>query len=163
MKDDLSTPNEARRKYAILSRALVDTTETAAPPRVEFRNRARFWWKTFILAATTIALIPILLWQNELAATIYLWALVAIHVIGLAVFIVGVSKEDIAPSTWGFAGRIIGLVTVGVLLYIVSKGLQTPASGAVFWISLFLIWAVHTAGLLMLHLRGSKETKCPFA
>lgn len=138
------------------------TTPTAKTPRIEFRNRARFWWKTGLLAVTTVALIPILLLQSEVAATIYLWTLVVIHIIGLAVFIIGVSKEDIAPSTWGFVGRLIGLVVVGGLLYLVSKGLQTDVGSAIFWVSLFLIWAVHTAGLLMLHLRGSGETKCPF-
>lgn len=162
-KADLSTQRPGTAKYGAPSSDPVEPSATPSAPRVEFRNRAKFWWKTFILAATTIALIPIMLWQHELAATIYLWALVIIHVIGLAIFIVGVSREDIAPSTWGFVGRLIGLVTVGVLLYILSKGLQTPTAGALFWISLFLIWAVHTAGLLMLHLRGSGETSCPFA
>lgn len=138
-------------------------TETAKTSRVEFRHRAKFWWKTSILAITTVALIPILLMQSELGATIYLWTLVGIHVLGLVVFAYGVSKEDIAPSTWGFVGRIIGLVVVGGLLYLVAKGLQTDVGSAIFWVSLFLIWAVHTAGLLMLHLRGNGETNCPFA
>jgi hypothetical protein len=137
-----------------------ETTDVV--PRIEFRHRAKFWWKTFILAATTIALIPILLWQHELAAAIYLWTLVIIHVVGLGIFIIGVSREDIAPSTGGFVGRFIGLVVTGVLLYVVAKGLQTPVSGAIFWVSLFAIWAVHTAGLLMLHVRGRSENNCPF-
>ncbi len=128
----------------------------------EFRNKARFVWKTLTLLVTFLALIPILLFQHELGAEVYLWFLVLVHVIGLVVFSWGVAKEDVAPTKWGFMGRLIGLVSVGILLYFVSKGLNTDMGSLVFWGSLFGLWAIHSAGLLLFHLRGREGSNCPF-
>ncbi len=133
-----------------------------ARPALEFHSHRRFWTKTLLLAATTIALIPILLMQSELGAQIYLWALVVIHLVGLVVFASGVSAADIAPSKWGFIGRVLGLLTAFGLLYLASKGLQTETGSAIFWGSLFAIWALHTAGLALLHIRGQGGNGCPF-
>jgi hypothetical protein len=143
------------------------TTDPATGPALalEFHSRRKFWWKTSFLAAATIALIPILLSQHELAALIYIAFLVVIHVVGLVIFAIGVKREDIAPTRRGLWNRITGIVVAVVLLYMVSKGLQTPAESWIFWTSLFLIWFIHTAALLMLHLRGRGERRsaCPFA
>ncbi len=139
----------------------MDTTGTEGP-RFEFRHRARFLWKTTLLLVTFLALIPILLYQDVLGAKVYLWFLIIVHVFGLVVFSWGVTRNDIAPSTRGFLGRIAGLVTVAALLFLASKGLSTEFGTMFFWGSLFSVWAIHTAGLVLFHLRGRREASCPF-
>lgn len=131
-------------------------------PRIEFHSRAKFWWKQFLLLSTFLALIPILLYQSELGAKVYLWFLGIVHLVGTAIFIIGVKKEDIAPSRRGFWGRVAGLVTIGLLIYLASKGLQSEFGSWLFWGSLFAVWATHTVGLLLFHLRGRHEKSCPF-
>lgn len=111
---------------------------------------------------TFLALIPILLYQNVLGAKVYLWFLGIVHLLGTAVFIIGVRKQDIAPTRKGLWGRIAGLVTIGLLIYLASQGLQSEFGTALFWWSLFAVWAIHTAGLLLVHLRGRREASCPF-
>jgi hypothetical protein len=178
---DLSTPARQSTKYGAARHDPVDAAPSlAGHPRAarkpkplptpgeatrsfEFRHRARFWWKTGLLAATTLALIPILLYESAIGAQWYLWFLLTVHVFGLGVFAWGVSRHDIAPSTWGFAARVAALVIVVALLFLASKGLQSTVGTAVFWGSLFAIWALHTGGLALLHLRGARETRCPFA
>lgn len=141
----------------------MDSAQAEAKGWFEFRHKAKFVWKAVTLFITFAAVIPILLYQHEIGAQWYLAFLVAVHVIGLLVFGWGVAKEDIAPTTWGFVGRLIGLVSVGVLLYFVSKGVtDTPTGSAVFWGSLFGLWAIHTGGLLLVHLRGREGSGCPF-
>ncbi len=136
---------------------------TATGPRIEFHSRAKFWWKQFLLFTTFLALIPILLYQSALGAKVYLWFLGLVHVFGTLVFIIGVKKEDIAPTRRGLWGRIAGLVTIGALIYLASQGLRPDEFGtALFWWSLFAVWAIHTAGLLLFHLRGRHEKTCPF-
>ncbi len=139
----------------------METTGTEGP-RFEFRHRARFIWKTSLLLITFVALIPILLYQDVLGAKVYLWFLIIVHVLGLGIFSWGVSRQDIAPSTWGFIGRLIGLVTVSALLFLASKGLGSEFGSLLFWGSLFSLWAIHTGGLVLLHLRGRREAGCPF-
>lgn len=132
-------------------------------PSIVFHSRAKFWWKMGLLLVTFLALIPILLYQHVLGAKVYLWFLALVHVIGTAVFLVGVRKQDIAPTRRGLWGRVVGLVTIGALIYLASQGLQTEFGTALFWWSLFAVWAIHTLGLLLLHLRGRAEDKaCPF-
>ncbi len=133
-----------------------------AGPRIEFRHKARFIWKNALLLITFVALIPILLYQDVLGAQVYLWFLVGVHALGLFIFAWGVGRHDIAPSMKGFLGRLAGLATVTLLLWIASKGLNTEFGSLLFWGSLFALWAIHSAGLLLLHLRGRKETSCPF-
>lgn len=136
--------------------------EAGAPARrLEFRHRARFVWKTTLLLVTFVALIPILLYRDVLGAKAYLWFLIVVHALGLVIFSWGVSRHDIAPTTRGFVGRLAGLLTVAALLYLASKGLTSAVGSAVFWGSLFALWAIHTAGLLLLHLRGRGDA-CPF-
>ena len=155
---DTSTAQRPTAKYAPAQPPTVEQSGRA----FEFRKKAQFAWKVFTLLATFVALIPILYFQSELGAQVYLWFLVGVHILGLAVFLVGVKKEDIAPSKWGFYGRLIGLAVTGVLLFWAAKGLQTELGTAAFWWSLFLIWAIHTGGLALLHIRGKHETTCPF-
>lgn len=132
-------------------------------PRLVFTDRRTFWWKTALLAATTVALIPILLWQDALAATIYLWALVVVHVAGVVVVAIGVRRHQIAPDGRGLAIRLAAIAVLVGLLYLASKGLDTEVGGAVFWASLFAIWALHTLGLALLHFRsGREQLACPF-
>lgn len=130
-------------------------------PRMEFRHRARFVWKSVLLFVTFLALIPILLYQDVLGAKVYLWFLIVVHVIGLGIFSWGVTRHDIAPTVRGFVGRLVGLIVVAVLLFLASKGLHNPAGTMIFWGSLFALWAIHTGGLVLLHLRGRSEA-CPF-
>ena len=57
----------------------------------------------------------------------------------------------------------MGIAFLVGLLYLASKGLQTSAQDFVFWGSLFAIWALHTLGLALLHVRGARENAvCPF-
>jgi len=131
-------------------------------PRFEFRKKAQYAWKVAMLVITFLALIPILLYQHELGAKAYLWFLIGVHVLGLLIFSIGVQREDIAPSRRGLYGRVAGLVTIVALLYLASKGLATTFGTALFWWSLFLVWAIHTLGLALLHIRGRREVACPF-
>lgn len=136
----------------------------AAAPRITFERRGLFAWKSALLLATTVALIPILLMKNAWAAQVYLWALVVIHIVGLAVIAIGVKRTHIAPDTRGLVIRLVGIAILIGLLYIASKGLQTSAQDFLFWGSLFAIWALHTVGLALLHIRSGRETAaaCPF-
>ncbi|HET6399176.1 MAG TPA: hypothetical protein VFH47_06450 [Candidatus Thermoplasmatota archaeon] len=139
--------------------------ETAAGPApgVRFHDRRTFWWKSALLAVTTVALVPILLWQHELAAKVYLWALVLIHVGGIFVVAIGVRRHQIAPDRRGFVIRLAAIAILVGLLYLAAKGLESTV-GYVFWGALFAIWALHTLGLLLLHLRSDREARsCPFA
>ena len=135
----------------------------SATPRMVFAKRRQFYWKSALLAATTLALIPILLWKHEFAATLYVAFLVVVHVGGLAVFAYGVSREDLQFTRTGLWVRLAGVAVAVALLYLASKGLRTEAGGAIFWSSLFAIWGLHTGALLLLHLRGREmSATCPF-
>ena len=135
----------------------------ATGPRVTFERRGQFAWKVALLAATTVALVPILLMKNAWAAQAYLWVLVVVHVVGLFIIGIGVKRHHIAPDTRGLVIRLVGIALLIALLYLASKGLRTSAEGLLFWGSLFAIWFLHTAGLALLHIRGKRENSvCPF-
>jgi hypothetical protein len=143
---------------------MATTRAAPAEPRVRFRKPRLFAWKTLVLFVTTIALVPILLYKSEMAARLYIVYLIVIHIVGLVTFAYGVKREDIAPTRRGLHGRLAGLAFAIGLLFLAEKGLRTDTGGTIFWWSLFGIWAIHTAGLALLHLRGSKEDQaCPFA
>lgn len=122
-----------------------------------FHKRTQFYWKMGLLAATTLALIPILYYQDQFATKIYLWFLIIVHLAGLVLVFWDVKKEDIAPDRRGLIGRTMGLLTMGVLLYFVTKGLPDGLGSTVFWFALFGSWALHTAGVLLLHIRTRRE------
>jgi hypothetical protein len=85
-----------------------------------------------------------------------------VHVAGLVVIVVGARRQDIAPGARGFVIRAVAIVLLVALLMLAADGL-TSTTSAVFWGSLFAIWALHTAGLALLHLRGRRElAACPF-
>ena len=131
--------------------------------RWEFQRRGQFAWKVGLLLVTTVALIPILLSKNEWAAQAYLWILVGIHIVGLFIIGVGVKRHHIAPDKRGLVIRLVGIAILIALLYLASKGLQSSVEGWIFWGSLFAIWALHTLGLALLHIRGRREMAvCPF-
>jgi hypothetical protein len=135
----------------------------AATPRITFERRGQFAWKTALLLATTVALIPILLLKSAWAAQVYLVVLVVVHVIGLAIIAIGVKRTHIAPDRRGLVIRLVGIGFLVGLLYLASKGLQTSAQDLLFWGSLFAIWALHTLGLALLHIRSGREAAaCPF-
>lgn len=135
----------------------------AEAPRLSFERRGQFAWKVALLLGTTIALIPILLSKNAMAATVYLWVLVGVHVAGLGIIAAGVKRHHIAPDRRGLVIRLVGIAILVALLYLASKGLQDSVEGFVFWASLFAIWALHTAGLALLHIRSGREAAaCPF-
>ncbi len=147
--------------------APITSADFAAPtaaPRFSFHKKTQFAWKAGLLLATTIALIPILLSKDVLAAQIYLWVLVVVHVAGIFIVALGVKRHQIAPDTRGLVIRLIAIVILVALLYLASKGLDGDVAGFLFWGSLFTIWALHTAGLALLHIRGRREAAlCPFA
>lgn len=139
------------------------TPAGASGPAIHFVRPRQFWWKTVLLAVTTVALVPILLYQDLKAAGIYLVALAIVHVAGIAVIVVGARRQQIAPDTRGLVIRLIGIACLTLLLWLASKGLDSEASSIVFWGALFAIWALHTLGLALLHLRSRREqTVCPF-
>lgn len=128
-----------------------------------FAKQRQFLWKTALLAVTTLALIPILLYKSELAAVIYVVFLLVVHVAGLAVFLIGVRREDIAPSRRGLWLRLAGIAAAVLLLGLAAEGLRNEIRSAVFWASLFAIWGLHTAALSLLHIRGRPVADaCPF-
>ncbi len=132
-------------------------------PRFHFTDRKRFYWKVALLAATTIALVPILLLKDQGLADLYLWVLVAVHVGGVFIVVIGVKRQQIAPDARGLVIRLVAIALLIGLLYISSLGLRNATLDWVFWGSLFAIWALHTAGLALLHIRGSREAAlCPF-
>ncbi len=137
-------------------------TGTAAP-RMTFERRRQFAWKTALLLATTVALIPILLLKHAWAAQVYLVILVAVHLVGLAIIAIGVKRTHIAPDRRGLVIRLVGIAFLVALLYVASKGLRTSTEDILFWGSLFAIWALHTVGLALLHVRSGREAAaCPF-
>lgn len=119
-------------------------------------DKAAIAWKSAFLAVTTVALIPILLYQHKLAASIYVIFLAVVHAVGLFVFLWGVKKEHFQRGLWI---RVSGLVILMGLLYLASKGLQ--ATDTIFWFSLGAIWLLHTLGLFLLHAR-KEPLDCPF-
>ncbi len=128
-----------------------------------FERRGQFAWKVALLAVTTVALVPILLMKNEWAARVYLWVLIAVHLLGVVVILVGTKRHHIAPDKRGLAIRLGAIFLLVGLLYLASKGLQGSTEGYLFWGSLFAIWLLHTAGLALLHIRGARENAvCPF-
>lgn len=130
-----------------------------------FARGRQFVWKTVLLAATTLSLVPILLMKSEEAAMWWLIALIVVHVVGTAILVAGTKKHHIAPDRRGLAYRVVAIVILSALLYLLGKGVTKYQVGdIVFWGILFAIWAAHTAGLLLLHVRTRREAKaCPFA
>lgn len=122
-----------------------------------FHKRTQFYWKIALLGVTTIALIPILYFEHELGAKVYLWFLVIVHLLGLVLVFWHVDKEDIAPDRRGLVGRTMGLITMGVLLYFVSKGIGTGLGSTIFWFAFFASWLIHTAGVALMHIRTHRE------
>lgn len=132
-------------------------------PRVSFERRGQFYWKTALLAATTISLVPILLAKQVVAAQVYLVALAFVHLAGLAIIAIGVKRQHIAPDRRGLVIRLIGITALVLLLWLAAKGLRTSFGEFLFWGSLFAIWALHTLGLALLHVRSGREVAaCPF-
>ncbi|MGB1698267.1 MAG: hypothetical protein ACPHK8_07695 [Thermoplasmatota archaeon] len=122
-----------------------------------FHKRTQFYWKIALLGITTVALIPILYFEHELGAKVYLWFLVIVHLLGLVLVFWHVDKEDIAPDRRGLIGRTMGLVTMGVLLYFISKGIGTGLGSTIFWLAFFASWLLHTAGVALMHIRTRRE------
>jgi hypothetical protein len=128
-----------------------------------FSRGRQFLWKTILLGATTLALVPILLYKDVLWAQTYLVTLILVHIGGGVLIVVGNRRHHIAPDRRGLIIRLVGIASMVILLYIAAKGLGTTVGSWVFWGSLFAIWALHTLGLLMLHVRSRREaTVCPF-
>lgn len=115
-------------------------------------------WKTVLLAASTLAFVPVLLSKSAMAGAIYVAALVAVHVIGLVV-IVAASGKSLWADKRGLLWRLGGIALLSVLLAIVGKGLTTT-TGALFWGTLILVWALHTVGAVIFHVRGDPRA-CP--
>jgi hypothetical protein len=145
-----------------MATASVDAVNRPPPPSwrgsVAFAHRRQFAWKTALLALITLALAPVVLWKHALAAQAYLVLLVVVHVSALAVFVVRTRREDIAPSPFGLFWRAVGLAVAVALLTMIRLDGASPW----FWPSLAGIWAVHTAGLSVLHIRAADGTTCPF-
>lgn len=143
--------------------AVAPASAAAPAPGLSFERRRTFAWKTLLLGATTVSLIPVLLAKQVMAAQVYLVALVLVHVAGIAVIAVGVKRSHIAPDRRGLAIRVIGIALLIGLLALAARGLRSSAADLVFWGSLFAIWALHTLGLALLHIRSGREAAaCPF-
>ncbi|MGH2671089.1 MAG: hypothetical protein ACRDH5_18590 [bacterium] len=123
-----------------------------------FAKKRQFAWKTALLAAITLALVPVMFSKSALAAQAYVVALVAIHLGALAVFAKGVQRKDLAPSRFGLFWRATGLAVMVALLMMI----RLDVASAWFWPSLLSIWGVHTAGLTLLHVRAKEGAGCPF-
>ena len=137
--------------------------ELAGPAGMQFLRRRTFLWKTLLLGATTVSLVPVLLAKQVLAAQVYLVALVLVHVAGIVVIAVGVKRTHIAPDRRGLVIRLVGIGLLIGLLALAARGLRSSAADLVFWGSLFAIWALHTLGLALLHIRSGREAAaCPF-
>lgn len=144
-----------------MATAQVDMPTSQAPGLMEsltFAKPKQFAWKTALLAIVTVALAPVVLWRHELAAQVYLGALVVIHVGALVIFVRGVQRKDIAPSAFGLFWRATGLAVAVALL----ASLRLVPDSPLFWPTLVGIWAVHTAGLALLHVRAKEGAGCPF-
>ena len=138
-------------------------TEPGAPA-FSFTRGRQFFWKTLLLGATTVLFVPVLLYRDVLWAKVSLLALIAVHVAGGVVIAVGNKRHHIAPDRRGLAIRLIGITALALLIWLAAQGLDTSLGPLVFWSALFAIWALHTLGLLMLHVRSRRESAaCPFA
>lgn len=134
---------------------------TRAPGILEsltFANPRQFAWKSLLLAIATLALVPVLLWKDALAAQVYLALLALVHVVAIGIFVAKTRKEDIAPTPFGLFWRAVGLAVVVALLASIRLVPDTP----LFWPALFGIWALHTVGLAFLHVRAKEGAGCPF-
>jgi hypothetical protein len=123
-----------------------------------FAKKRQFAWKTTLLAAVSLGLGVVVLSKEAVVAQLYLGLLVAVHVAGLAMFAIKVDRRDIAPSRFGLLWRATGLAVMLALLTLI----RLQPDSAVFWPSLGAIWAIHTAGLSVLHLRAVEGAPCPF-
>lgn len=147
-----------------------NATVTAPPAgtALQFTRPRQFWWKTALLALTTVSLVPVLLYKDTLlaeqAAVVYVIALVVVHLAGVVVIAIGVRRHQIAPDTRGLVIRLVGIAILVGLLYLAAKGITANAvTDWLFWGTLFAIWALHTLGLALLHLRTRREASvCPF-
>ncbi|MHB8633702.1 MAG: hypothetical protein ACYDBQ_07040 [Thermoplasmatota archaeon] len=138
-------------------------TQAAGAASWVFGERRRFAWKTALLALATLSLVPILLFQARLWGGLYVAALALVHISGVAIIVVGTRKHQIAPDRRGLMIRLVGIGILVALLALAAKGVETPVGGAIFWGALFAIWALHTAGLALLHVKGRREAAlCPF-
>lgn len=135
----------------------------ARPGAWVFYQRRQFIVKSVLLALTTVALIPVLLLKDTPLAMVYIVALVLVHVIGIALVAIGVKRHQLAPDRRGLVIRLVGIAILLALLSLAAKGLTTDLTSFVFWGVLFAIWALHTAGLALLHFRSRREQSvCPF-
>lgn len=138
----------------------------ASPPssgRLVFGDRRKFYWKVAILLVTTVALVPIMLYKDQLWSGIYLVFLAIVHVGGIVVIVVGTKRHQIAPTRSGLLWRLAALAVILALLGLLASGVNTSVASFTFWGSLFAIWALHTGGLAILHIKGQRENAlCPF-
>lgn len=144
-----------------MATAQVDMPTSGSPGILDsltFAKPKQFAWKTALLAVVTVALAPVVLWRHELAAQVYLGALIAVHLGALVIFARGVHRKDVAPTPFGFFWRVTGLVVMVALL----AGLRLVPDSPWFWPTLVGIWAVHTTGLSLLHVRAKEGAGCPF-
>ncbi|MES2153910.1 MAG: hypothetical protein V4510_02130 [bacterium] len=145
---------------------LDQTAPTTAPPTPAwlFYQRRQFLLKTILIAVTTVAFIPILLYKSEMAAVIAVSLLIVAHIAGGIIIAIGVKRHQIAPDRRGMIIRLAGLTILVLLIWLAASGLKDhDLSSNVFWGALFAIWALHTAGLALLHLRSRREQSvCPF-
>lgn len=155
-------------KYPMRRPRLV--SEAASPvrlPRLRLMRPKEFTVKATLLLVSTLALIPILLSKDRNAGIIYTWFLIAVHLLAPLFILWGMKKENWRamygnPRTFWI--RILGIVLLVLVLYFAAKGVRDPTMDGLFWGSLFAIWALHTAALALLHIRGrATASSCPFA
>lgn len=125
---------------------------------IAFAKKRQFAWKSAVLAVVSLGLGVVVLSKHAFAAQLYLSLLVIVHVAGLALFALRVERRDLAPSWFGLFWRLTGLAVMLALLTMIRLQPDSPY----FWPSLGAIWAIHTAGLSVLHLRAVEGASCPF-
>lgn len=118
-------------------------------------KQRKFIRKTVTLTIAIVTLAPLIWWQNEIGAVIYLGALVVIHIFALAVFLNQVDWRDLFAHKWGLITRVGGLVIFGGLLGM----LRYDPESSFFWVALTLLWAFHVGALALLHVRHRVELK----
>lgn len=80
-----------------------------------------FLWKAASVLLLSAALFPILSIKDGIPATIYVGALVVLHIAILGIYLYRVRFRDLDPDARALALRVMALVVVSYLLVIVSR------------------------------------------
>jgi len=108
-----------------------------------------FLRKTIWVIVASYALVPLLLYKNNLPATLYASLLILIHVFVLIVYLYGVKFFQLDVDRVSLGGRVIGLLAVIYLLTIVS-GWESDSNLPHLLLQMMVLCFVHTVVLAFL-------------